>query len=44
MNFTKSNYGMDKLDKSTMLNPEMSIKPSQPDEYETKIKSIGGTN
>ena len=44
MNFTKSNYGMDKLDKSTMLNPEMSIKPSQPDEYETKIKSIGGNN
>lgn len=44
MNFTKSNYGMDKLDKSTMLNPEMSIKQSQPDEYETKIKSIGGNN
>lgn len=44
MNFTKSNYGMEKLDKSTMLNPEMSIKPSQPDEYENKIKSIGGTN
>ena len=44
MNFTKSNYGMEKLDKSTMLNPEMSIKPSQADEYENKIKSIGGTN
>lgn len=44
MNFTKSNYGIDKLDKSSMLNPQMSIKPSQPDEYETKIKSLGGEN
>ena len=44
MNFTKSHYGNDKLDKSAMLNPNMSIKPSQPDEYETKIKSVGGEN
>ena len=42
MNFTKSNYGIDKLDKSSMLNPQMSIKPSLPDEYETKIKSLEG--
>ena len=44
MNFTKSDYGIDKLDKSSTLNPQMSITPNQPDEYETKIKSLGGEN
>ena len=44
MNFTKSDYGINKLDKSSMLNEQMSITQNQPDEYERKIKSLGGEN
>lgn len=39
MNFTKSDYNSEKLDKSNMLNTEMSIEPSQPDEYEQVVKN-----
>lgn len=40
--FSSTNYGDDKLDKSRELNQTMSIRNSEPDEYEKKIHNIGG--
>ena len=40
----KSDYGDNKLDKSTELNESMSIAPSGSDEYTKKIHSLGGSN
>lgn len=42
--FTKDNFGDIKLDKSKELNPSMSIQEQAPDEYENKIKNLGGSN
>lgn len=38
----KAHEGDNKLDKSTELNESMTIAPSGKDEYENKIKNIGG--
>lgn len=38
----KTHEGDNKLDKSTELNETMTIAPSGQDEYENKIKNIGG--
>ena len=40
--FVKAHEGDNKLDKSTELNETMTIAPSGKDEYENKIKNIGG--
>lgn len=40
--FSSTNYGDDKLDKSRELNQSMSIRNSEPDEYDKKIHNIGG--
>lgn len=37
-----SNFGDNKLNKSTELNDSMSIKNQSQDEYTRKIKNIGG--
>lgn len=40
----KSDFKDTKLDKSTELNNNMTIKNSSQDEYTRKIKNIGGNN
>lgn len=39
-----TSYGDEKYDKKKELNSEMSIAPSEPDEYGKKIMSIGGSD
>lgn len=41
-NFMKSDYGIEKADKSDELNSSMTIKESARDEYTSTIKNIGG--
>ena len=36
-------FGFDKLSKANELSPEMTIKPSSQDEFETKLWNIGGS-
>ena len=40
----KSNYGEEKLDKSTELNETMTIANTNADDYTKKIHNLGGTN
>lgn len=40
--FTYSTKGDEKFNKNKQLSPSMSIKPTEPDSYENKIKSLGG--
>lgn len=42
--FTKGAKNDVKLDKTPQLTPDMSIDPSQRDEYESQIHNIGGVN
>lgn len=44
METTQTDYGLEKLDKSKMLNANMSIQPQQPDDYESKVHTTGGAN
>lgn len=41
-NFMKSDYGIEKVDKSEELNNSMTIKEKARDEYTSTIKNIGG--
>jgi len=40
----KSDFGDNKLDKSTELNESMSIANQSQDEYTRKIRNLGGSN
>lgn len=40
--FSHSSSDDEKFNKNKQLTSSMSIKPTEPDSYETKIKSLGG--
>ncbi len=41
---TKSDFGFEKVNKSSELNDGMSISESGADEYENKLHNLGGSN